>query len=173
MIKKRIEYTFFTILNIYLSAFLLNIYVAAFIVVLPLYKVAEIVEKYYHIENFADNVFWYSFLFGIPIFSMLLKILVFPILYKIKFLSNIKDFLERFATDKKYLKKVLLFIFLLDVIFHLFYLIVMEDKNFICLIYDFKDIVFFYLLTFFGVLPCYLSFLIWYKWTHRKKRESV
>ena len=167
MIKKRIEYTFFTILNINLSSFLLNGLIIVFIIVFPLCKMAEIIEKYYHMENFSDNVLSYSFIFGILIFSILFKILIFPILYKINFLSNIKDFLKKFATDKKFLIKILFSVLIFDIIVYLLsvFLLTGHSNNF-DYIYHIKDCFMMFLLTFGGVLPCYLSFLLWYKITH-------
>ncbi|MCR5260412.1 MAG: hypothetical protein K6C94_01090 [Candidatus Gastranaerophilales bacterium] len=174
MIKKRIEYTFFTILNIYLSAFIINGFVTAYIVCVPLSKMAEIIEKYYHIENFSDYVFIYLFVFGIPICSMLLKILIFPLLYKIKFLNNIKDFLEKFATDKNFSIKILFSVLIVDIIVYLLTVFLLERPYTTPAYFDaIKESVWGILFTVGGVLPCYLSFLIWYKWTHRKKQESV
>ncbi|MCR5261103.1 MAG: hypothetical protein K6C94_04620 [Candidatus Gastranaerophilales bacterium] len=174
MIKKKIEYTFFTILNIYLSAFWLNAFVTVFIVVVPIFKIAIIIEKYNHVENFADNVFIYSLIFVIPIFSMLLKILIFPFLYKIKFLSNIKDFLKKFATDKNFSIKILFSALIFDIIVYLITVFLLEKQlvnpDYIDAI---KESALVFVFTFFGVLPCYLSFLIWYKWTHRKSQKSV
>ena len=80
--------------------------------------------------------------------------------------------MERFATDRKYLKKVLLIIFLLDVILHILYLFFILNRNLISFIHNFVgDILLCYLLPCGGVLPCYLFFLLWYKLTHRNKTE--
>ena len=167
---KIFEYTFFAILNIYLSCFLLHIYAMAFIIGITLCRIVEIIEKYCNIENLADNFLVYFLFFGFPIISMLLKILIFPILYKIKFFSNIKDFLERFVTDKNFLIKVLFSVLIFDIIMYIL-TIFFDESHHINPDYinELKETFILYLLAFFGVLPCYLSFLFWYKFTHRKK----
>ncbi|MBQ2643984.1 hypothetical protein IJG14_00245 [bacterium] len=142
----------------------------AFIIGITLFRIAEIIEKYCHIENLVDNFIVYFLFFGFPIVSMLIKIFIFPILYKIKFLSNIKDFLERFATDKNFLIKVLFSVLIFDIIVYLL-TIFFDESHYINPDYinKIKGSFGVYLLAFFGVLPCYMSFLIWYKWTHRKQ----
>nr|MCR5260574.1 hypothetical protein [Candidatus Gastranaerophilales bacterium] len=151
--------------------FLLHIYAIAYMV-FPLLKMVYIIEKYLHIENLAEDFSWHLFIFGFPIISILVKILIFPILYKIKFFSNIKDFLERFATDKIFLIKVLSSILIFDIIVYLLTTFFLDSNHYWRYTENLKINLPFYLWAFFGVLPCYLSFLLWYKWTHRKKHSE-
>ncbi|MBQ2644754.1 hypothetical protein IJG14_04175 [bacterium] len=148
--------------------------------------ITKIVEKYnpsflYHDDGIVSSqysnntlpingIILYCLFFGFPIISILLKILVFPVLYKIKFFSNIKDFLERFATDKNFLIKVLFSVLIFDIIVYLLSVFLFTKK---LNIYELKEAFIMYLFVFFGVLPCYLTFLLWYKWTHRKKSEQI
>ena len=118
-------------------------------------------------------IFWLFFLF--------IKLIFLPLLYKYSKNSYTKNFLTNIATINFKEKTVILlkilffdtviafFSILIHSIIHYFIFgnFVMQVYNSIgsqilCAIYSLG-----------GALPCYLSFLIWYKWTHRKKRESV
>ncbi|MBQ2644753.1 hypothetical protein IJG14_04170 [bacterium] len=182
MIKKRIEYTFFAILNICLSSFGLIGAIVLYISFEISSIITKIIEKYhpsllYHDDGIispsgADTILpineidiFCSF-YGIPFFSILLKILIFPILYKIKFFSNIQDFLKRFATDKNFLIKVLFSILIFDIIVYLLTTFFTDIDHTWRYTENLITNLPIYLMTFGGVLPCYLTFLLWYKWTH-------
>ena len=189
MIKKRIEYTFFILLNTYLSCTIFHFIILAWILMSISITITKIIEKYYpsllyHDDGivsspFADTVLplneidVFCLVYGLPFFSFLFKILIFPVLYKIKFFSKIKDFLEKFATDKIFSIKLLFSVLIFDIIVCMLtvFFRVMYFNSFY--MNETKECFWLYLFTFGGVLPCYLSFLLWYKWTHRKKRESV
>ena len=167
MIKKRIEYTFFTILNICLSSWICAI-VPAIIAMLIGGVLSDCLVHFIEVKDELDFSIGLSIKIC-PIISLLLKILIFPILYKIKFFSNIKDFLKKFATDKKFLIKILFLILIFDIIVYMLTTFFIDMDHLWRYIENLRINLFIYLMTFGGVLPCYLSFLVWYKRTHRKK----
>ena len=165
--KKIIEYTFFAILNIYLSSWV-YIIVPGIIASLIGSVLSNCLIHFIEVKDELDFDIGLS-IDICPIISMLLIILVFPVLYKIKFLSNIKNFLERFATDKNFLIKVLFSILIFDIIVYMLTTFFIDMDHHWRYIENLRINLFIYLMTFGGVLPCYLSFLLWYKWTHRKQ----
>ena len=174
MKKKIFEYTIFVLLNIYLGFLWFQFYVRGYITGFISFIIKKFIEKCfpaYIFDDYDSIIFIYCFVFLIPLISILSKIFIFPLLYKIRYFNNIKDFLEKFATDKRCLIKILLSVLIFDFIMYLLSFLFIGIHNWQGYIKDLEEIGVMYLMVFGGVFPCYLFFLLWHKFTHRNKTE--
>ena len=170
MKKKNFEYTFFVLLNIFLSSYMLSGIICLCAAIIIGDVLTYLLNNFITIKDDLDfSIRVSSYL--LPIVSMLFKIIIFPLIYNIKSLNNINNFLEKFATNKRFLIKILLSVLIFDIIIYMFSAF-FEGCKFIFNSKEIlEDIKIVYLFCCGGVFPCYLFFLLWHKFTHRNKTE--
>lgn len=132
--------------------------------------------------NSCDGLIIYSFLISIilfEIFFLIIKFISLPMIYKCSKNDFFKQFLEHFITTNNKKRIIILYKILIgDIIIWILNILIISIIITIFITKNFQESIiycssiqflFFGVLSFGGALPCYLSFLLWYKWTHRKK----
>ena len=170
MKKKIFEYTFFVLLNIFFSSYMLGGIICVCVASIIGGVLTYLLNNFITIKDDLDfSIRVSSYL--LPIVSMLFKIIIFPLIYNIKSLNNINNFLEKFATNKRFLIKILLSVLILDIIIYMLSEFFEGGKFIFNSKEILEDIKIVYLFCCGGVFPCYLFFLLWYKLTHRNKTK--